>query len=131
MCYSVLTGQYSFKEAVKSTRCGFAILFDDVVNGNITQDGQNFFMGLDLLKVDITDLKNEIASFRGSINPITSNGTVTSEILTETDTAMDNLKKVPDGSGGPLVLSYPSPIDADTPTGTVDSLFPEILGTSA
>ena len=38
---------------------------------------------------------------------------------------------MPEGSGGALDLSYSSPIADDSPTDTVDSTFPDILGTSA
>ena len=43
---------------------------------------------------------------------------------------MTDVRNVPDGSGGALVLVYNSPIDVDVPTGTIPSLFPDVLGTS-
>lgn len=38
---------------------------------------------------------------------------------------------MPNGSGGALILTYDSPINVDSPSGTENSLFPNILGTSS
>ena len=47
---SVLIGRFTFKETFDSTRCGVAIIFDDIINGNVTLDEKNYFIGLEQLK---------------------------------------------------------------------------------
>lgn len=39
----------TFKEGLSDLQCATAITFDDIVNGNVTKDGNNFFIGVNQL----------------------------------------------------------------------------------
>ncbi len=52
------------------------------------------------------------------------------QALTQTQTAMNNTIKISnnDMAGSNLVLNYGTPLDSATPTGSINSLFPTLLG---
>jgi hypothetical protein len=35
-----------FKQGLQALTCSTAIIFDDIINGNVTTDGLHFFVGL-------------------------------------------------------------------------------------
>lgn len=47
--YSGLSKASTFKEGFSDLQCATAITFDDIVNGNVTKDGNNFFIGVNQL----------------------------------------------------------------------------------
>ena len=128
----VLAGRFNFQEAYDSTRCGVAIVFDDFINGNETQDKENFFIGLEPLKVMLNDLNGDMSEVEDTVEPVSTSGEVTSRVLANIDEEKVKCSEIPDGTeNGSLTLSYKSPIIEESPSDTTDSLFPSTLGSSA
>ena len=64
VCAIGLSKASSFKKGVSDLQCASSMLFDDVVNGNVTADGQSFFTGITMLVNSITDLGNNMATIK-------------------------------------------------------------------
>ena len=51
----------SFSNGLGDMTCATSIMLDDVVNGNVTLDGKNFFIGISNLITEVTNLKNNLS----------------------------------------------------------------------
>ncbi len=108
------------------------MLFDDIVNGNVTADGSSFFTG-------ITKMVDAVTSLNTNMNDVNNNITALDNALTTIvgylATAKDDVQKIPNNvlAGGNAVITYNTKI-SDTfgaTTGTTDSLFVSVLGSSS
>lgn len=54
----VLYSNSTLQKAYDDTRCSVAILFDDIMNGNFTRDGLQYFPGIYPLKVNLSSSNN-------------------------------------------------------------------------
>jgi len=112
--------------------CSAAITLDDILNGNVTADGNSYFIGLNPLSIQLNLLKNNLNNIDGNLSLLRSgspNGTL-QQALDDCQTAMDDTKLISnnDASGNPLVLSYNTPIDNAISSGSISSSFIPILG---
>ncbi len=121
----------TFKKGITNLQCSTAILFDDIVNGNVTSDGATFFTGITMLVQSINDLGGNMTTITNKITDL--NGNV-SNVVTSMGTSRDDIQKVPNNAlaNGNAVITYNTKIsDAfGATTGTTPSLFVSILGSS-
>lgn len=132
VCAIGLSKASTFKEGIQDIQCSTAILFDDIVNGNVTLDGTAFFTGVTKLVSTIGDLQSNITDIT---NNMTSLDTGLTTIVNDLSTARDDLQKVPNNalSGGNAILDYKTKIsDPYIPSaGTYTSDFVGLLGSSS
>lgn len=51
-----------FAEGLDSMTCAASIMFDDIINGNVTADGKYFFIGVSQLITEINNLNTNIGT---------------------------------------------------------------------
>lgn len=73
-------------------------------------------------------VNDNLTQIQTIVEPVSSSGTEITDINNRISLVETEINNVPNGGGGPLTINYPSPISSPTPTGTVSSLFPSILG---
>lgn len=105
---------------------------DDIMNGNTTTSGSSFFIGFNNLPTYLNYLKGNLSSINSNLAQIRSSSPTTSmnQAIAKAKTAEDNTIKISnnDPSGSNLVLTYSTPLDTPSSTGTIASNFPEVLG---
>lgn len=103
--------------------CASSIMFDDIVNGNVTLDGQNFFIGVNNLITEVGNLNTSIGNIENNISQLT--GTGMTDVLSAITAAKTSLSKVPNNvdSPGNASITYATDIDATSPTGSTTSLI--------
>lgn len=112
--------------------CSLAIFTDDLMNGNVTTDGQSFFTGLNVFSSSLTDLDTNLTSISTTLSDLSNTGGGDSKTYVDNiDTVQTTyLQILPTGSGsGAMSLSYNTPINSAAPSGSVTSVFPAKLGT--
>ena len=131
VCAIGLAKASTFKNGIEDLQCSTAILFDDIVNGNVTADGSAFFTGVTQLVSTINDLNTNINFIRDNMTNLNTGLTT---IVNNLATAKDDIQKVPKGllSGGNAVIDYKTKISDpyDPTTGTYSSDFVTVLGSS-
>jgi len=133
VCAIGLAKASTFKNGIEDLQCSTAILFDDIVNGNVTADGSAFFTGVSVMVSTINDLNTNINDISNNMTNL-NNGLTT--IVNDMNTALGNIQQVPQGvaSGGNAVIDYASKINepfGSTTQGTVSSAFVTALGSSS
>lgn len=100
-----------FAEGLDSMTCAASIMFDDIINGNVTADGKYFFIGVSQLVTEITNLNNSMGTVTSQINQLSGAQMVTTK--NNIATARTNVQKVPANAAadGNAVISYTTPID--------------------
>ena len=74
-------------------------------------------------------MSNNIDQLGSDLEAIGTDGPKTKQVYSDIDDAMDSSEKIPDGTaGGSLSLTYPSPLNENSPGSTVPSTFPPVLG---
>lgn len=108
------------------------MLFDDVVNGNVTADGTGFFTGITTMVTALDSLNTNMGNIQSNMSSLDSS---LSNIVNYLTTAKTNVQSVPKNvaAGGDAPLTYSTKISdaAGTTTGTATSLFAPILGSSS
>lgn len=114
----------TFKEGLGDIQCSLSMMLDDVVNGNLTTAGQ-YFIGVDPLITQIGALNSNV----GVVNTSMTNLNSTLNGLGAIFIAMaENVKKVPDGLGGPAVINYMGDIGTAGASTPIASAFVDVLG---
>ena len=122
-----------FAEGLDSMTCAASIMFDDIINGNVTADGQYFFIGVSQLITEINNLNTNIGSITSDINNLSGAQMTTAK--NDIGTAKANVQKVPANvlADGNAVITYTTPIDQTYASGnpTITSFFGStVLGSS-
>jgi len=107
-----------------------AIFTDDLLNGNVTADGQDFFVGLNQFSTQLTNLETNLTNLRNNFTDLALT-TVASTSQTQLNNVIavrDKVSYIPQGgtTTGAMTLSYTNPIDGST--GSIASTFRTILG---
>jgi len=55
--------------------CSAAIFTDDLLNGNVTDNGTSYFVGLNNFKNQMDDLNNNLTDIKNALNTIKGGGT--------------------------------------------------------
>lgn len=119
----------TFKTGMTNIQCSTAMFFDDIINGNVTTDGNSFFIGVSNLVSTIGSLNTNMGTINTSLyNLNTSLGTITTH-LTTTQT---DIQKVPNNvaADGNAVINYNSPIGTAGSSTPLASGFVSVLGSS-
>lgn len=130
MIVALVVGR-ALQRSVGEVQCGVGIVFDDALNGNSSVDGENYFIGLTSLQNQLQIVNSNLTNIAVTIEPISSSGSQVAAINTQLTNAQTTITNIPNGVGGDLTLNYNSPFDSATPTTTIPSLFPTVLGNSA
>ena len=119
----------TFKDGLGDIQCSLSMMLDDVVNGNLTTSG-SYFIGVDPLITQITALNTNIGTINSSMVNLNTTLSSLSGVFT---TMSNNVKNVPDGSGGSAVINYLGNIGDTAPATTgsaIPSKFIDVLGNS-
>ena len=65
-----------------SVSCATSIIFDDVLNGNVTNDASSFFMGLRQLDTQLGNLNSNMTTINSSMSNLKSGSANMSAVLT-------------------------------------------------
>ena len=126
-----LSKSSTFKDGMNDLQCATAIAFDDIVNGNVTKNGQNFFIGVNQLITEINALSTNMGSISTQLGNL---GTGLGTVVTDLGIARDDIRKVPNNvvSDGNVPLVYNGKINDPTASATtpITSLFASVLGSS-
>ena len=116
-----------------STTCATSIIFDDILNGNVTQDGASFFLGLNQLHTQLGNLNGNLSTINSSMANLQTGSANMTAVLTAGDQALNDTAKIPNSvvAGGDMsAIAYNTPFNSGSPTGTINSVFPSALGSS-
>ena len=105
-----------------------AIFTDDLLNGNVTADGQDFFVGLNQFSTQLTNLQTNLTNLRNNFTNLADTTGASQTQLNNVIAVRDKVSYIPQGgtTTGAMTLSYTNPIDGST--GSIASTFPTILG---
>lgn len=87
----------TFKKGINDLQCSTAIMFDDIVNGNVTADGSNFFIGVTNLVQSINDLSGNMTTISTQIGNLDSGLTT---VVSNLNTAKNDIQLVPKNNAG-------------------------------
>jgi hypothetical protein len=110
-----------------------SIILDDLMNGNVTNSGSSFFAGLKEINNQLGHLNGNLTSINSTMATIIPSSGNISTTITRGNTALSNIQKIPNNanSGGNMAnIAYNTPFTSSSPTGTINSIFPSILGSS-
>ncbi len=113
--------------------CASSIVLDDLLNGNVTTDGSSFFTGLNQLYVQLGYLDGNLTSINTTMANLATSSTNITNVQNDATTALTNIAKIPNNvnSGGNMnAISYNTPLNSGSPSSTINSIFPPILGSS-
>lgn len=109
------------------------MILDDILNGNVTLNSSSFFVGLNqfytqlgYLNTNLTSINNTMAN----LQPSSSNMTT---ITTAATNSLTDIAKIPNNvnSGGNMTaIAYNTPFNSASPSSTINSIFPSVLGSS-
>jgi hypothetical protein len=117
----------------KSVSCASSIIFDDILNGNVTLDGSSFFVGLIQFYTQLGNLNTNLASINNTMANLQSNSSNMTSVSNSATTALTNIAMIPKNinSGGNMAdIAYSIPLNSASPTSTINSIFPDVLGSS-
>lgn len=115
--------------------CAASITYDDALNGNYSNSGK-YFVGVSSLPSLLGQLSGNLTNLDSNLSELYSNTSTTAlnQAITQTQLTETDIKKIPnnDGtSGSGLTLTYSTPLDSATSSGSISSVFPTILGSYA
>lgn len=120
----------TFKTGLTNIQCSTAMFFDDIVNGNVTTDGNSFFIGVSQIVSTMGSLSTNMNTINTSLANLAGNLTAVTGHLS---TAQNNIQLVPNNAAadGNAVINYNAPIGSSSPSaGSLPSGFPTVLGSS-
>ena len=113
-------------DSIQKTGCAAAIIPNDLLYGNTTNDGKSFFSGFYQISLSIVLLQPNLQNIGRELlrlapgNPIMDNALQLLRISKSDTVKLSNN----DAGGSNLVLDYASPINDSLPAGKVSSTFP-------
>lgn len=126
---TIAAGAYGFvkaksiNETMKKVTCSVAIVPDDLLNGNITQSGTNFFTGLNMLSQSLNWFNGNLTAINNILTKFNSSNSNMTTAISNGNTLMTNIKNTDGNTGsGMTAINYGPPISES-------SSFPGILGT--
>jgi hypothetical protein len=108
------------------------MVFDDFINGNVTNDGQSFFAGLPQIKSKLNELNGNLSIINNTLRQILPSNSNFSDSSSKAATVLSDTAKITKGvnASGNIVLQYNTPLNAAITNSTVSSKIPSILGSS-
>ena len=110
------------------------VVLDDALYGNesTTTGGGEFFSGVNTISTNLDSINNNNLNYIfDNLTTLSSQaGSASSGTLSTLATSLTEISVVPSTTTQELSLSYNTPLLSNTRTGTVNSTFPPILGTS-
>ena len=116
-----------------STSCATSIILDDLLNGNVTQDGSSFFLGLKQLDTQLDHLNTNLSTINSSMRNIRTGASNISAVISAGNTARYYTARIPrnsNGGGNMADITYSTPLNSASPTVSITSTFPSVLGSS-
>ena len=111
--------------------CAIAIIPDDILNGNVTEDNASFFTGLNEFSNQLSNLQSNLTYLQGQFSDLadTTGGSTTQGYVDAVTAVRDSVSYIPKGSSttGKMTLDYNNPINTGG-SGTYTSSFVNILG---
>ncbi len=117
---------------MSSTSCASAIILDDIINGNVSTSGK-FFSGLKQIDTQLGYLDGNLTTVNNSMVNLKSTSANMTTVNTAGNTALSDTAKVPNNvnAGGNMnAITYDTPLNSGSPSSTINSIFPAILGSS-
>jgi len=115
-------------DTIETVGCSVSIMFDDILNGNVTENGK-YFVGLQPLAARIYDLSGQLTAINTSLDSVT---TAANNANSAYGTASTAISIIPNGTAGqrsdPIV--YLSPFDLSAATTNLQSNLPADLGST-
>ena len=97
---------------MKNLTCSFAVVPDDLLNGNTTANGSTFFTGINKLSQSLDHFDGNFTDINNIISSFESTNTNMSSSITDGKTLMTNIRDIDSNSGnGMSNLTYGSPIN--------------------
>jgi len=124
----------SFGSAFSGLSCSASIFIDDVLNGNVTSSGTEFFTGLNTLSNQLNNLNASLANINTNMTDLTINTPASSQSLTALNNIQGSklkVQQIPHATSFELEPMYPSDLTTASvppPPYTVDSMFKSVLG---
>jgi hypothetical protein len=111
----------SFTNGFSSFACSVSMLPDDLLYGNVTDDGNTFFTGISTMQTLFGDLLTNLTAINTTLSTFGSSGAVMNPIITDTAllAAIQNIDLT--GGSGVTPWTYAAPISQP-------STFPAIMG---
>lgn len=107
------------------------MILDDIINGNASYYNPSlFFTGIKTFTNELKILNSNINTLDTEIGKLTSSSSQITDTKNKINTAKASTTKIPSSSGAALSFNYNTPISAAVTTGTIQSLFPTVLGSS-
>lgn len=124
-CVPGITRASIMGDSIKTMQCGIALTLDDILNGNITQDGSTFFIGLTPLSTKLVDLRNNVTDIIGNLTGTVQSGSA--NVAAACVSSKTGLETVADTTAN---TSYAGTYTSPTPgsPATLPSGFATVLG---
>ena len=132
-CIAGFSQSETIPNTMQSVSCATSIIFDDVINGNVTQDGSSFFLGLNQLHTQLGNLNGNMSTINTQMQNIQTGSANITAVNNAGTQALTDTAKIPNNvnSGGNMnAIAYNTPFNSGSPTGTINSDFPTALGSS-
>lgn len=113
--------------------CASSIVLDDLMNGNVTTDGTSFFSGLNEINVQLGYLNGNLTAINNTMANLAPSSTNMTNVQNDATAALTAIARIPknlNAGGNMNTISYNTPFTSSSTTGTIDSIFPGILGSS-
>lgn len=130
-CIIGMTSNFKVYYGYQYLSCAAVVSVDDSLYGAYTQAGTGYFAGVSTINAQLQSLNTNLNLILGNLSTISSSGNETGSALNSMNTAMSNIATIPNPSGGNLSLNYNTPIGSSNTTGTISSIFPNIIGSSS
>jgi hypothetical protein len=120
-------------KAMNSMSCASSIILDDIINGNVTSSGSNFFLGLKQLDTQLGNLNGNLTTINNSMSNLQPSSANMTAVTTAASNALSDTAKIPNNvnAGGNMnAIAYSTPLNSGSTTGTINSIFPGLLGSS-
>ena len=88
----------TFGPAISDLGCSVSIILDDVLNGNVTQDGSAFFVGLKTFLTQNANLNGNISNINGNFSDFAGSGTSSEAALNDVTAVLAKIQQIPDVS---------------------------------
>lgn len=113
--------------------CASSIVLDDLMNGNVTTDGSSFFSGLNQINIQLGYLNGNLTAINNTMVNLAPSSSNMTNVQNDATSALTAIAKIPNNqnAGGNMnAISYNTPFNSASPTATINSIFPPILGSS-
>jgi hypothetical protein len=128
-CFTGLFSNYKISNGYQQLSCSGIIAMDDALNGAQSYNGSNYFAGIATINTQLQTLTSGNFNYiLGNLTSLSSTGNYTSKTLNLMNGALYNISVISDPSTSNLTLNYSTPFASQTPTGSISSTFPSILG---